>query len=112
MSSVAARRRDGVTDHDHGAFDLCAGPLPSWAHRQVVTIEPGQALAFDEARWNDTLVVIDAGELEIECQLGGRRRFPRGAVLWLAGINARALHCVGDDPTVLVAVSRQRAGPP
>jgi hypothetical protein len=112
MSSAVRRRREGVTDHDPGAFDLCAGPLPSWAHRHVITIEPGLALPFGEADWSDTLVVIDAGELEIECHLGGRRRFPRGAVLWLAGINARALHCVGDDPTVLVAVSRQRTHPP
>jgi len=111
MSSAAPRRREGVHDHDH-APDLCAGPLPSWAQRRVVTIEPGLSLPFEESHWSDTLVVIDAGELEIECQLGGRRRFPRGAVLWLSGINARALHNVGDDPTVLVAVSRYRTRPP
>ena len=111
MSSMALRRRDGVHDHDHGPPDLCAGPLPSWAHRRIVTIGPGDSLPFDEAQWDDALVLIDAGELEIECQLGGRRRFPRGAVLWLSGIDASMLHGVGDEATVLVAVSRQ-AHPP
>lgn len=111
MSPAPERRRSGVSNDD-GRPELCVGPLPSWAHRRVVTIEPGLALPFDEAHWSDTLVMIDDGELEIECQLGGRRRFPRGTVLWLAGIDARALHNVGDDPTVLVAVSRHGDHPP
>ena len=93
------------------AIDLCEGPLPAWAERRLVTIEPGESQPFVEDDWADTLVVIRTGELEIECNLGGRRRFAEGAVLWLVGINARRLHSIGGSPTVLVAVSR-RPRPP
>lgn len=118
MSSGPPRRCGGVTDRketplcpDDAPGHLSSGPLPTWAERRIVSIAVGGSMPFVEADWNDSLVVIDAGDLEIECQLGGRRRFDQGAVLWLAGIDARLLHNVGDSPTVLIAVSRRNRSP-
>ena len=96
---------------DGAAGDLCSGPLPPWARRRTVLIAPGASLPFRESEWRDSLVVICSGELEIECDLGGRRRFEEGAVLWLEGIEARFLHNATGTPLELVAVSR-RPRPP
>ena len=78
---------------------------PSFDARRVV-VDPGAARLYDEAEWLDAVVVVERGEIELECSLGGRRRFRAGDVLWLAGLSLRALHCSGSGPAVLLAVSR------
>jgi quercetin dioxygenase-like cupin family protein len=76
--------------------------------RRTVVLEPGVSRRSHDAEWHDAIVVVEAGDVELECAAGGRRRFTAGAVLWLAGIDLRALHNVGPDPVVLLAVSRRR----
>jgi uncharacterized HhH-GPD family protein len=73
-----------------------------------VAVAPGAERAYDEAEWADALVVVARGEIELEGLCGARRRFARGAVLFLVGLNLRALHNVGAEPAVLLAVSRKR----
>ena len=77
---------------------------------------PGQSRPSGDAEWRDALVIVERGDVELECAAGGRRRFSGGAVLWLEGIDLRVLHNVGDEPVVLLAVSRRRDegphGPP
>jgi hypothetical protein len=76
--------------------------------RRTVVLEPGTSRPSDDAEWRDALVLLVQGDLDLECTRGGRRRFRAGAVLWLAGIDLRALHNVGVEPVVLLAVSRRR----
>jgi hypothetical protein len=71
-------------------------------------IEPGAGRAYAEADWRDALVIVDEGEIELEGTSGGRVRFERGAIIWLAGLPLRALHNPGFEPASLVAVSRAR----
>jgi len=84
--------------------------------RRSVVLEPGQSRPSGDAEWRDALVIVERGDVELECAAGGRRRFSGGAVLWLEGIDLRVLHNVGDEPVVLLAVSRRRDeephGPP
>lgn len=84
--------------------------------RRAVVLAPGQSRPSGDAEWRDALVVVERGDVELECAAGGRRRFSGGAVLWLDGIDLRVLHNVGDEPVVLLTVSRRRAeeahGPP
>jgi hypothetical protein len=61
----------------------------------------------DGVAWRDALVVVERGELELECAHGGRASFGQGAVLWLAGRDARSLRNRGDEPVVLVAIRRR-----
>jgi hypothetical protein len=79
-------------------------------------LESGQSRPSGDAEWRDALVIVERGDVELECAAGGRRRFSGGAVLWLEGIDLRMLHNVGDEPAVLLAVSRRRDeephGPP
>ena len=73
---------------------------------RVVEVPPGGARAYEEAEWADALVVVERGEIELDCRGGSRPRFAGGAVLWLGGLPVRALRNPGPVPAVLVAVSR------
>jgi hypothetical protein len=76
--------------------------------RRTVVLDPGTSRQSHDAEWHDAIVMVECGDVELECAAGGRRRFAAGAVLWLTGIDIRVLHNVGRDPVVLVAVSRCR----
>jgi hypothetical protein len=82
-------------------------PLPRRFERQVITLAPGGSRRYDEAEWRDAIVLIEHGEIELEGVSGRCCRFGRGDILWLVGIPLRALHNVGSELAVLVAVSRR-----
>ena len=72
---------------------------------RVVEIPPGGERPYDGAEWAGALVVVDRGEIELDCD-GDRPRFAGGAVLWLAGLPVRGLRNPGAVPAVLVAFYR------
>jgi quercetin dioxygenase-like cupin family protein len=74
---------------------------------RAVEVEPGEHRIYHDAEWNDALVIVARGEIELECLSGTRHRFRRGDLLWLTGLPLRALHNPGHDPATLVAVSRR-----
>jgi hypothetical protein len=51
--------------------------------RRVVDVRPGEELHLDTDRWRDALVVLESGEVELECAAGKRSRFTARAVLCL-----------------------------
>jgi hypothetical protein len=77
-------------------------------HVRRIVFAPGAERRFVEAEWRDALVVVESGKLELECSSGRRRRYGRGAMLWLIDLPLRALRNRGAVPTVLLAVSRLR----
>lgn len=83
---------------------------PAFALR-IVVVAPGRSRAYDATEWRGAIVVVERGAIELEGLGGSRRRFGRGAVVWLAGLPLRALRNRGREPLVLVAVSRRRRGP-
>jgi hypothetical protein len=84
-------------------------PLPAAFARREVVLASGARRAYDAAEWEDALVIVKRGELDIECRAGGRMRFVAGDMLWLTGLPLLALHNRGLEPAVLVAVSRAHA---
>src|SRR3954453_12109952 len=74
--------------------------------RRVVRIDAGCSRPYDESEWDDALVIVTAGVVELEGLSGRRWRFPRGAMLWLTDLPVRALHNPGEEPAELTAVSR------
>lgn len=88
------------------------GPLAPRFRLRTVTLAPGATRPFRPEEWDDALVVVEHGEIELECRAGLRRRFPAGAVMWLQGMDLRAMHNPGGRPTVLSAVSRALPGGP
>jgi hypothetical protein len=74
---------------------------------RAVSVEVGVDRIYNEAEWEDALVVVVRGELELEDVGGDVRCFGRGAVLCLVGLPVRALRSRGTEPALLVAVSRR-----
>src|SRR3954471_17505962 len=74
--------------------------------RQTVRIDAGCSRPFDTSEWDDALVIVTSGVIELEGLSGRRWRFPRGAMLWLTDLPVRALHNPGEEPAELTAVSR------
>jgi quercetin dioxygenase-like cupin family protein len=95
-----------VTDEDRAR--LLGRRLPEEFDVRRIVVAPGAERPYDESEWEDALVVVESGGVELECTGGKRRGFRRGDVLWLIGLPLRALHNRGAVPTVLVAVSRLR----
>jgi hypothetical protein len=93
---------------EHEPLSFRGRALPPRFTRAETAVAPGATRAYVEADWRDALVVVEEGEVELECLGGSRRTFCRGDVLCLAGLPLRALHNRGDVPAVLVAVARAR----
>ena len=80
--------------------------LPRTFVLKVLTLAPASEEPYREADWADAIVIVEHGELEIECQAGGRKSFRPGSILWLAGLPLRTLRNRGQEPVVVTAVSR------
>jgi hypothetical protein len=82
--------------------------LPAFCQLELVRIEPGCERPYDAAEWGDAIILVEEGEIDLECVDGGSRHFKQGATLFLAGLPLRALVNRGSVATVLSAVSRRR----
>jgi hypothetical protein len=94
---------------DGGRPSFLGRPIADGFDVRWAMVAPGRPRAFEEAEWEGALVVVERGRIELECVNGARRSFGRGSVLWLAGRSLCAVRCYGDEPSVLLVVSR-RAG--
>jgi quercetin dioxygenase-like cupin family protein len=74
--------------------------------RRVLDVAPGEELDIDAHRWRDALVVLESGEVELECAAGERSRFAAGAVLCLLPpvCFLRNRNC---EPARLITISRR-----
>jgi hypothetical protein len=75
--------------------------------RRQVVLDPGHRRPYEAAEWDDALVIVKRGEIDVECRAGGRMRFVAGDMLWFTGLPLRSLRNPGPEPAVLVAVSRR-----
>jgi hypothetical protein len=97
---------------DHGRLSLLGRRLGPGFRRRLIAIAPGHSRVYDQAEWRDAIVVVEHGEIDLECTepecpAGGRHRFTHGDVLWLDGLPLRALRNSGREPAVLAAVSHR-----
>jgi hypothetical protein len=74
--------------------------------RRMTRLPAGSVLPYDAAEWEDALVIVVCGHVELESLSGGRWRFGRGAMFWLQGQPVKALHNPTDEVTVLMSVAR------
>jgi hypothetical protein len=59
------------------------------------------------ADWEDSIIEIEAGAVELEMHDGEALEFRAGDVFLLAGLPVRALHNRGHIPAVLVTATRR-----
>ena len=85
---------------------LFRDPLPEGFSRRVLRVAPGFELGREPEFLSDAIVVVEQGELELECRAGARRRFGCGSIIPIARAPITHLRSVGRGPLVLVAVSR------
>ena len=85
---------------------ICITPQPF--DIRTVALEPGGTLAYDEEEWRGALVTVERGEVELVMSCGRSCFFHEGDLLWLQGLPLARIHNRGDEPTVLVAASRNR----
>jgi quercetin dioxygenase-like cupin family protein len=74
--------------------------------RRVVELAPGEELDIDAGRWRDALLLLESGEVELECVAGERSRFAAGAVLCLPP-PVRFLRNSDSEPARLITISRR-----
>lgn len=83
-------------------------PCPKTFRLRTVILQPHDGLDYRPADWLDTLVLVERGELEVECSSGTCASFGAGAALVLSGLELRRLRNPGSTPLVLSALSRER----
>jgi len=91
---------------DESARTLFRGPLPEGFSRRVFRVAPGLELGVEPGQLPDSIMVVQQGELELECRAGARQRFGCGSMIPIARLPAAHLRNAGPGPLVLVVVSR------
>ena len=93
-------------DHGESSLSFLQLPLPRTVDLRLVSIPPGAAKPYVAREWDDSLVVVEQGSVELECVRGGRRAFATGAVMFLTGLPLRTIHNPGPETALLAAISR------
>ena len=94
------------TSPGSGGRRFLGSRVPAGFRVRRIVVDCGAERAYDETEWEDAIVLVEDGEIELECVRGSRHRFRRGDVVWLVGLPLRAVCCAGPGPAILVAVSR------
>jgi hypothetical protein len=90
-----------------GAGDaLFCAPLPEGFSRHIFRFATGLDFVLEQGRLLDAMVLVEEGELEVECRAGARRRFGRGSMIPIGRLPVSHLRSAGPGPLVLIAVSR------
>jgi hypothetical protein len=74
-----------------------------------IALAPGVTRPFRAPEWRNALVMVRAGEIDLEDAAGAVARFGASDVLCLAAAPLRALHNRGPQPALLLAISRRRS---
>jgi hypothetical protein len=97
---------------DAGRLDLLGKTASEAFLVRVLILPPGSRRVFDDLDWQDSLVEVACGELELELRGGARQAHGASDVLWLTGLPVVALCNPGYERTLLVAASRPRVHGP
>jgi quercetin dioxygenase-like cupin family protein len=90
------------------ARPTCARPLSASFRARAIRLAAGHEHRYDSSDWNDALVIVRQGSLELETSRGVRLTYRAGSVLCLANLPLQVLRNPGTLQTVLLAISRRR----
>jgi hypothetical protein len=80
--------------------------VPPGFECRAISVEAGGDRIYHDAEWQDALVLVARGEIELEWQDGRRCRLASGETFWLAGLPLRRIHNAGAETAQLVTISR------
>ena len=98
-------------DWDDRSVSFMGRSMPPGVSMRVVSIAAGAELPFDSSEWSDSLVVVEAGDVELECIRGICRSFATGSVLFLGGGDLRLARNAGEETVLLSVVARPHSLP-
>ena len=75
--------------------------------RRLIRLPAGGRRLYDESEWDDSLVIVTCGTVELEDVDGKRWRFAKGSIFWLTDLPLLALHNPSDDAAILMAINRR-----
>jgi hypothetical protein len=79
---------------------------------RVISIPGHGELTYEPAEWAGSLVVVEEGEIELECGSGTSACFGAGSVLFFDGLGLQAVRNNRGDTVLLSAVSRRETHQP
>jgi hypothetical protein len=82
--------------------DEADGSFTVWS----VSIAPGEKRPVEPREWDDALVLIRSGDVDVQCDLGARHTFHAGDMVALCWLRALNLANVGAERVELLAVRR------
>lgn len=92
-----------------GRLSFLGGQCPRNFRLRTLILEPRDAIDYQPTDWATALVIVERGQLQIECRTGAQARFQEGAILAFAGLEIRRLRNPSSTPLVLSALSPIRA---
>ena len=98
-------RSDGA-DARFTATSLGHSDAPPHLVVRSVTLAAGCERPYEQSEWADAIVLVQQGEIELECLGGTRSCFGTGALLCFDSLPLRTLRNAGGEPALLIAVSR------
>jgi len=96
-----------MNDDQLDAARLARGDAPNFA-RRTIEILPDSVLDDDDVDWEQAIVFVIAGEIELACSGGARARFGCGDILCFAPFPKRTVRSSGVEPARLLAIWRRR----
>ena len=85
---------------------LLGGRLAPGFRRRVLVLKPGARRAYRPEEWQNAIVMVESGVIQLECPGQAPRRFRQGDLLSFGGLGLAAIRNHGPGPAVLIAVSR------
>ena len=97
-----------MNDDDLDVERLARGASATFA-RRTIELAPAAVLNDDGVEWDQAIVFLTVGEIELVCATGPRARFHAGAILCFAPFRNRTVRNVGAEPARLLAIWRQKS---
>ena len=74
--------------------------------RRMLRLPPQCERPYDASEWEDELVIVVCGEIDLVGLSGRRWTFEKGSLIWLQELPLRAIHNPTNETTILMTVSR------
>jgi glyoxylate utilization-related uncharacterized protein len=96
-----------MNDDDLDVERLARSDSPDFP-RRTIELAPHSVLDDEDVNWEQAIVFVTAGEIELACVSGARARFRSGDILCFAPFPNRTVRNSGAEPARLLAIWRRR----
>jgi hypothetical protein len=105
-----AMRLSSDPDPDERPVSFLGRPAPAGMALRLVSIPVHAELDYQPSDWAGAVVIVEVGEIELECASGARASFGPSSILFFDGLGLRTIRNVGTETVLLSAASRRVTG--